>query len=132
MYVKYTIPAVIDDELIHVRRSVANVVPIWTMQSNYHNLPMIDKILQSFSKNYKATGCCLPTEETFLSANIATSYPKEAEVNSQHLLAISNSTNSFLPEISKESNQVNFLTWERWRVVPYRKHGSRCMYRDGR
>ena len=89
---------------------------IWTMQSNYHNLPMINGVPQSFGQNYKATDVVCQPKKRFFSANIATAYPKEAEVNSwtrayslgDKQLTI---TDNFSLKSAKESNQVNFLTW---------------------
>lgn len=51
---------------------------IWTMQSNYHNLPMINGVPQKYGKAYKATE--VKAGKNTFSANIATAYPKEAKV----------------------------------------------------
>ena len=51
---------------------------IWTMQSNYHNLPMINGVPQKYGRRYKATEV-KATKNSF-SANIATAYPDEAGV----------------------------------------------------
>ena len=32
---------------------------IWTMQSNYHNLPMVNGVPQQFGSEFRVTGCAL-------------------------------------------------------------------------
>ena len=51
---------------------------IWTMQSDYHNLPMINGVSEKYGKNYKATQ--VKAGKNSFSANIATAYPEEAQV----------------------------------------------------
>lgn len=89
---------------------------IWTMQSNYHNLPMINGVPQKYGQEYKATEVVCQPKKLFFSANIATAYPKEADVNhwtrsyslgEKQLIIIDN----FSLKSAKASNQVNFLTW---------------------
>ena len=91
---------------------------IWTMQSNYHNLPMINGVPQSFGQNYKATDVVCQPKKRFFSANIATAYPKEAEVNNwtrAYSLAdkhVSRLLCSFrLQKHRMIPARVNFLTW---------------------
>ena len=74
---------------------------------------MINGIPQSFGQNYKATDVVCQPKKRFFSANIATAYPKEAEVNSwtrayslgDKQLTI---TDNFSLKSAKEPNQVNF------------------------
>ncbi|MDN5202125.1 heparinase II/III family protein [Fulvivirgaceae bacterium BMA10] len=57
---------------------------IWTMQSQYHNLPKINGEDQRFGKQYKATNCkfsASPSNIRF-STELATAYPEEAKVKS--------------------------------------------------
>lgn len=54
---------------------------IWTMQSNYHNLPVINGIPQSYGQQYKATDVICRPGRRFFSANIAKAYPEEAAIN---------------------------------------------------
>ena len=113
-----TIPVLIDAGVgTYTRQTFSSErYTIWTMQSNYHNLPMINGIPQSFGQNYKATDVVCQPKKRFFSANIATAYPKEAEVNSwtrayslgDKQLTI---TDNFSLKSAKEPNQVNFLTW---------------------
>lgn len=89
---------------------------IWTMQSNYHNLPMINNVPQKFGSEYKATDVKFDPKRMLFSANIAKSYPEEAGVKSwvrsytlgKNELKI---TDKF--ELGKVSqpNVINFLTW---------------------
>ena len=113
-----TIPVLIDAGVgTYTRQTFSSErYTIWTMQSNYHNLPMINGVPQSFGQNYKATDVVCQPKKRFFSANIATAYPKEAEVNNwtrayslgdKQLTIIDN----FSLKSAKEPNQVNFLTW---------------------
>ncbi|MDE6172625.1 MAG: heparinase II/III-family protein, partial [Bacteroides sp.] len=89
---------------------------IWTMQSNYHNLPMINGVPQRYGQRYKATDVVCQSKKRFFSANIATAYPEEAEVNrwvrayslGEKQLTI---TDEFSLKSAKAPNQVNFLAW---------------------
>lgn len=87
---------------------------IWTMQSNYHNLPMINGVPQKYGRQYKATEV-KATKNSF-SANIATAYPDEAGVKewirsyTMKSGALVISDRFELNEIKKE-NVINFLSW---------------------
>ena len=89
---------------------------IWTMQSNYHNLPMINGVPQRFGQEYKATNAVCKEKQRFFSADISTAYPEEAAVNSwirsykleNKRLVI---TDKFSLKETKAANQVNFLVW---------------------
>jgi hypothetical protein len=86
------------------------------MQSNYHNLPMINGVPQKFGSGYKATDVVFNPKKMMFSANIATAYPEEASVEKwirsytlkDNQLIINDSFK--LTEL-KQNNQVNFLTW---------------------
>lgn len=54
---------------------------IWTMRSNYHNLPSINGVEQVFGKEYKASDIRIDERLKTLSMNIAGAYPEEAAVN---------------------------------------------------
>lgn len=89
---------------------------IWTMQSNYHNLPMINGVPQSFGSKYKATDVVFNPKNRSFSANIATAYPEEAGVKkwvrsytlNKNELKIKD---SFALNEMKDPNRINFLTW---------------------
>ena len=53
---------------------------IWTMQSNYHNLPMVNGVPQQFGSEFRATDVHFDPRRMYFSANIATAYPAEANV----------------------------------------------------
>ena len=89
---------------------------IWTMQSNYHNLPMINGVPQKFGQEYKAANTVCNEKKRMFSTDIATAYPAEAKVKSwvrsyklddRKLVVADNYT---LNEVLAP-NQVNFLTW---------------------
>jgi hypothetical protein len=88
---------------------------IWTMQSNYHNLPLINGIAQQCGSRYKATGTKADATHFTFSTDIAQAYPAEAAVNSwvrsyrltDHKLLISD---TFQLGQAKAANKVNFLT----------------------
>ena len=87
---------------------------IWTMQSNYHNVPMINGYPQKFGSKYKATNVRFNESKSTFSLDIAQAYPKEAAVDTwkrtyrlkANALEI---TDNFKLNEYKESNQINFL-----------------------
>lgn len=89
---------------------------IWTMQSNYHNLPMINGIPQSYGQQYKATDVVCKPDKRFFSMNIAKAYPEAATVKrwtrsyslGDNQLTV---TDDFSLKSGKTPNQINFLTW---------------------
>lgn len=89
---------------------------IWTMQSNYHSVPMINGVPQSFGAKYKATQVRFNPKRMTFSANIATAYPAEAAVKewvrsytlSSHAVKI---TDVFTLDKTNQANQIHFLTW---------------------
>lgn len=54
---------------------------IWTMRSNYHNLPSINGVEQVFGKEYKASDIRIDERQKALAMNIAGAYPEAAAVN---------------------------------------------------
>ena len=89
---------------------------IWTMQSSYHNLPMINGVPQRFGQEYKATNVVCKEKQRFFSADISTAYPEEAAVNSwTRSYKLENKrlviTDKFSLKETKAANQVNFLVW---------------------
>ena len=113
-----TVPVIIDAGVgTYTRQTFSSErYDIWTMQSNYHNLPMINGIPQKFGGQYKATDVKFSPSSMTYTANIATAYPKEAEVSSW----IRSCTlekgeivvkDNFILKSAKKENQVNFLTW---------------------
>lgn len=113
-----TIPMLIDAGVgTYTRQTFSSErYTIWTMQSNYHNLPMINGVPQRFGQEYKATDVVCQPKKRFFSANIATAYPKEAKVDKwirsytlgENKLTV---TDRFSLKEAMDPNQVNFLTW---------------------
>lgn len=88
---------------------------IWTMQSDYHNLPAINGVSQAYGKQYKAKNVSFnPKKKNFI-VDITTAYPAEAKVN-QWLRSYSLGSNElkiedkFDLEEVKGKNKINFLT----------------------
>lgn len=87
---------------------------IWTMQSDYHNLPMINGIPEKYGTNFKASD--VKASKDGFSANIATAYPEEAKaktwirtykVNGKKLRI----QDSFELHEVVNPNVINFMTW---------------------
>lgn len=87
---------------------------IWTMQTDYHNLPLINGTAQRNGKEFRASN--VKSGRNSFSADIAGAYPEEAAVRSWvrsytqqgGSLIISD---SFDLAEAKAPNQVDFLTW---------------------
>jgi hypothetical protein len=89
---------------------------IWTMQSDYHNLPMINGTAQRYGANYKATDVSFNSKRKTFSANITTAYPAEAKVKKwQRSYQLNKESvkieDSFTLTEAVKPNQINFLTW---------------------
>lgn len=88
---------------------------IWTMQSDYHNLPMINGVAQAYGKAYKATDATFDARRMRFSVDIAAAYPPEAKVKKwvrSYTLKKTGLTleDQFDLEEGVQGNQVNFLT----------------------
>ena len=89
---------------------------IWTMQSNYHNLPLINGQPESFGTQYHATPVRADEKRCIFTADIAKAYPEEAAVDSwirayqlqKNRLVI---TDDYRLKMKKAPNQLNFMTW---------------------
>ncbi len=89
---------------------------IWTMQSNYHNLPLINGVPQSFGRKYHSSSVSFNEKNASFSLDLAKAYPEEAAVHSylrkyqltENGLVISD---SFILNEIKSANQLNFLCW---------------------
>ncbi len=89
---------------------------IWTMQSNYHNLPMINGMPQQFGSAFKATDVAFNEKKHEFSLNMADAYAKDAAVKKwmrKYTLAPTQLVIDDAFELSetKAPNQVNFMTW---------------------
>ena len=87
---------------------------IWTMQGNYHNIPMVNGIAEAFGTRYAAKDC-KSTPNSF-SADIADAYPAEAGVRKwirSYTLSgkTLNVSDQFTLSKAEAPNQINFMTW---------------------
>ena len=87
---------------------------IWTMQANYHNIPMANGYAEPFGGQYIATDCI--SSPTSFSVNLVKAYPEEAGVNKwirSYKLAGRTLRISDQFDLSKleNPNQINFMTW---------------------
>ena len=89
---------------------------IWTMRSNYHNLPSVNGVEQKFGKQYKATDILVDEKKKMLSLNIAPAYPEEASVK-QWVRSYQLKTrelivkDKFTLKSALQSNEIHFMLW---------------------
>lgn len=89
---------------------------IWTMQSDWHNLPRINGTPQRNGGRFRATGTRFDARRNTFSTNIATAYPPEAGARSwvrSYTLSGSRVTITDRFELADATtpNEINFLTW---------------------
>ena len=89
---------------------------IWTMQSNYHNLPMINGVPQQNGRSYKATKVKFDAKKNRFSADIATAYPERAKVKNwtrSYVLKADRLQINDTFELGEavEKNIIHFMTW---------------------
>ena len=53
---------------------------IWTMQSNYHNLPLINGVAQSYGRQFRSANVNCDKKKRTFSLDIAQAYPSDAAV----------------------------------------------------
>lgn len=87
---------------------------IWTMQSGYHNVPMINGVTQKDGREYAAKD--VVSKKGYFSADISGAYPSEAAVSSwiRSYKIKGNSLevmDSFTLDEAKSPNEVVFMTW---------------------
>lgn len=89
---------------------------IWTMQGDYHNLPMINGVSQKFGTEYRSSEVKFDSKGMVFSANIAGAYPEEAGVKTwirsytlgKNELKV---TDKFELNKMTDPNVLNFMTW---------------------
>ena len=89
---------------------------IWTMQSQYHNLPSINGVMEHEGANYRSANVKADSKKGFFSLDIAGAYPAEAKVktwNRSYQLHKSGLRiqDKFELEEVVAPNVVNFMTW---------------------
>ena len=87
---------------------------IWTMQSNYHNLPTINGVPQKNGKQYKAQN--IQVGKNRFSLDISKAYPEAAKVNRWIRSYEVKGTQAQIKDAFElkevvAPNVVNFLTW---------------------
>lgn len=104
----------------------ANRYDIWTMQSDYHNLPTINGQMQLPGPNYKATQVqyALDQEAPRISMNLATAYPefknisqfiRKVQLHKESHIQIEDCLTTYNPQISFDLIS-NLITYEKPRV----------------
>lgn len=113
-----TVPLIIDAGVgTYTRQTFSNErYNIWTMQSNYHNVPLINGVPQSFGSQYKATDVMFNHGKMTFSLDIANAYPESAGVKSwKRSFVLKNGmlriTDHFNLLRTEKPNVINFLTW---------------------
>ncbi|WP_085537296.1 heparinase II/III family protein [Massilibacteroides vaginae] len=89
---------------------------IWTMQGDYHNLPMINGVSQKFGTEYRSSEVKFDSKRMVFSANIAGAYPEEAGIKTwirsyalgKNELKV---TDKFELNKTTDPNVLNFMTW---------------------
>ncbi|NND05078.1 MAG: heparinase [Saprospiraceae bacterium] len=89
---------------------------IWTMQSDYHNVPKINGFSQKVGRSYSARSTTFKADEQLFTMDISTAYPKDAQVNEwirsydldEDVLLVED---RFSLQNSLEAQEINFLTW---------------------
>lgn len=89
---------------------------LWTMQSDYHNLPGINGMPQSYGAEYRARDTSFNPKKRLFSTDIANAYPAAAGVKKwlrSYTLADDQLliTDNFSLNEAITPNQINFLTW---------------------
>lgn len=87
---------------------------IWTMQSNYHNLPLVNGVPQKYGRKYKAK--VLDAANGRFSVDIAGAYPSEAKIKEwKRSYQVKGNRLDIRAQFelteASQPNQVNFLTW---------------------
>ncbi len=90
---------------------------IWTMQSNYHNLPMINGFPEAPGAEYRSKNVKFDASKSLFSLDLAGAYPAEAAVEKwQRTYQLETKGGLVLQDEFKlkqtvKANQLNFLTW---------------------
>jgi hypothetical protein len=89
---------------------------IWSMQSNYHNLPLINGVPEAFGGNYKAKGTMFDANKMLFSTDIANAYPADAQVNSWKRTCMMKKNSIIVVDkynlkSASKLNEINFMTW---------------------
>lgn len=89
---------------------------IWSMQSNFHNIPLINGFPQQFGRKFRSKEVSFDNRKSSFSLDIAGAYPKEAniekwirsyKVSNKELLI----TDEFKLSEATTPNQLHFMSW---------------------
>ncbi len=92
---------------------------IWTMQSNYHNLPMINGKPQTFGSQYRSSSVEFDAAKQCFSLDIAGAYPENVAVQSwkrSYQLGKDGSlkiNDDYVLKETQAPNQLNFMVWQK-------------------
>ncbi|GAA4814758.1 heparinase II/III domain-containing protein [Litoribaculum gwangyangense] len=89
---------------------------IWTMQSNYHNVPLINGIAQLPGAQFKATNTRFNKNKKTFTTDISKAYPEDAGVKSWVRSCQLKEDELIIKDLFSLSktiapNQINFMTW---------------------
>ena len=90
---------------------------IWTMQSNYHNLPMINGVPEAPGSEFRSRKVSFNAAKSTLSLDLAGAYPADAAVQKwqRTYQLVPNGGLVIVDEFKQtktlKPNQLNFLTW---------------------
>lgn len=95
---------------------------IWTMQSDYHNLPRINGFQQRYGKRYRSANVKFDKNKNTFSLDIGKAYPQEGNINSwvrtyalkKKGLHITDRFDISNPDVA---NVVHFMTWGEARII---------------
>ncbi|GAB2794628.1 heparinase II/III-family protein [Rhabdobacter roseus] len=91
---------------------------IWTMQSNYHNLPLINGVPQAQGRQYRSRSVVFDAQKQLFALDLAGAYPDSALVDSwrrsYRLVADGlEIQDDYLLKAAKVPHQVHFLVWQK-------------------
>ncbi len=118
IYFSNSIPVIVDAGVgtYTAKTFSADRYSIWSMQSNYHNLPIINGIAQLPGPEFKAKNSKFNEEKMLFSTDIASAYPKDAEVKSwvrsyNLIEGILKIEDTFSLNKTLNPNHLNFMVW---------------------
>jgi len=120
LYVNHT-PMIIDAGVgVYTRQTFSSErYNVWNMQSNYHNLPLVNGVAQSDGGKFRSKKANFDAAKSLFSLDIANTYSKEAAVNEwQRTFQLQPKgglviKDAFKLSKTKMPNQLNYLTWSK-------------------
>lgn len=113
----HTVPMIIDAGVgTYTRQTFSSErYTIWTMQGDYHNIPMINGVSQAFGGQYKAVDAAFDRKKMTFSLNLSAAYPEQTGVKSwKRSYTLKNGTLSISDNFSltkaDQPNRIHFLT----------------------